>query len=184
MTFLGYLILVFIGIYGLVIVVEYVLSGNTQRFLLEGVILLIALVVFVGLGVWFAAQTPPPPLLTSRILKAPDPDAIAISPVWATVIMVLCTVLGIIARQIFYHPRRASVSSYLRPLVIAPIIFFPLIGTVQGIAEFTLMQVISFGILAFQNGFFWKEVFEKVLKERGGEDAIDPPEARESPSES
>ena len=73
------------------------------------------------------------------------------------------------ARYLFYAEKFVW-GSFLRPLVVALLILLPLIGTMQGIAEFQSIQLISFGVLSFQNGFFWKEVFQKVRKEMAQQD--------------
>jgi hypothetical protein len=50
----------------------------------------------------------------------------------------------------------------LKPLCISPIVLLPLIGSVQGMKGLESMQVISFALLAFQNGFFWQVVLERA----------------------
>jgi hypothetical protein len=39
-------------------------------------------------------------------------------------------------------------------------VLLPLLGSLQGVTSFETIQIISFGILSFQNGFFWKVVLE------------------------
>jgi hypothetical protein len=41
-------------------------------------------------------------------------------------------------------------------------VLLPLIGSIQNINELDAMQTISFALLAFQNGFFWEVVLERV----------------------
>lgn len=40
----------------------------------------------------------------------------------------------------------------------------PLLGTLQDASQLEAIQVVSFCLLAFQNGFFWKVVFERAQK--------------------
>lgn len=76
--------------------------------------------------------------------------------------MFACVVLGMIARYFFYMRRPFSWRSFLKPLFVSPIVLLPLLGTVQSAAEIEVMQSISFGVLAFQNGFFWQVVFDNA----------------------
>lgn len=85
-----------------------------------------------------------------------------ISVLWSILIMFVCTLLGIVCHHFYYLNRAFSWRKFLKPLLASPIIFLPLIGSVQGLPYLEDMQLISFGILAFQNGFFWKAVFEKA----------------------
>ncbi|MCI5157679.1 MAG: hypothetical protein D3906_04425 [Candidatus Electrothrix sp. AUS1_2] len=80
--------------------------------------------------------------------------------------MFLCTMLGIMAHYVFYLKGKFSWRAFLKPLVISPIVFLPLVGSVQSLTGLEPMQMISFAILAFQNGFFWKEVFGRVEKKK------------------
>ena len=127
MILLGYLSLILIALYGLVIVIEFIISGNSRKFIIEGVILLIVILLVIGIGFFFSQ-----PIYRDsapRMLRAPDQTSDGVSPIWATAIMIICTVFGMLARQIFSHTGPTSLSSYVRPLVVSPIIFFPLIGT-------------------------------------------------------
>lgn len=80
----------------------------------------------------------------------------------AILIMFICVVLGIMARNIFYQRGKFTLKSFLRPLVISPIVLLPLIGALQSSAEVEAIQLICLAILAFQNGFFWKTVFDNA----------------------
>jgi hypothetical protein len=76
-------------------------------------------------------------------------------------LMFLGVVAGIAAHYAFYARGRFSWRSFARPLVVSPIVLLPLIGSVQGAALETI-QIFSFVILAFQNGFFWREVLRNA----------------------
>ena len=81
------------------------------------------------------------------------------SPAATVGVMFVATVLGIAARYIFYLQRgQFSWLDFVKPLMISPIALLPLIGSVQSTGELNNMQVLSFGVLAFQNGFFWQAV--------------------------
>lgn len=82
------------------------------------------------------------------------------SPLTAIVIMFVCVCAGIAANHFFYSKKKFSVKVFFKTILISPILLLPLIGSVQGISALEAIQLISFGILAFQNGFFWKEVLE------------------------
>jgi hypothetical protein len=76
------------------------------------------------------------------------------SPGWVIGIMCVCVALGIALRYIFYLRSSFSLLEFLKPLSISPIVLLPLIGSVQTAKELATVQVISFALLAFQNGFF------------------------------
>jgi|SRR5579872_3630656 len=72
-------------------------------------------------------------------------------------IMFAATVCGIAARFIFYlQEGEFSWLSFFKPMAISPMVLLPLIGSVQTMGEIHGMQVVSFAVLAFQNGFFWE----------------------------
>lgn len=96
-----------------------------------------------------------------------DPGIIAfgntnLSILYSIGIMFICTLLGISAHHFYYLNKAFSLRKFLKPLLISPIIFLPLVGSVQGLPYLENMQLVSFSILAFQNGFFWKAVFDKA----------------------
>jgi hypothetical protein len=80
-------------------------------------------------------------------------------------LMFLAVVAGIAGHYAFHRRRDFSWSSFVRPLVASPIVLLPLIGSLQG-AALEAIQVASFVILAYQNGFFWREVLRDARKER------------------
>jgi hypothetical protein len=77
-------------------------------------------------------------------------------------VMYLCVVLGTVASYIFYLKGRFSWKSLVRPLAVSPLVLLPLMGTLQGRSEIDDVQLIWFGLLAFQNGFFWRVVFDRA----------------------
>jgi len=88
-----------------------------------------------------------------------------VSPIIAITIMFVFTILGTVARYFFYLRGKFSWRSFLKPVFISPIVLLPLLGTVQGVRSFEPVQMVSFAILAFQNGFFWKVILENAKKQ-------------------
>lgn len=84
------------------------------------------------------------------------------TPLLAIALMFLGVLLGIAATYIFNLSNAFSWRDLARPLVASPIVLLPLIGSVQG-AELEPIQLVSFTILAFQNGFFWQQVLKDAM---------------------
>jgi len=85
------------------------------------------------------------------------------SPIVAIGIMFICTLIGIAGHYFYYMKVKFNWRTFLKPMVISPIILLPLIGSVKGPSELEPIQMISFAILAFQNGFFGR----RYLKMQG-----------------
>jgi hypothetical protein len=100
------------------------------------------------------ASAPHPGILRRRLCN-PDSNRISRSKAMVS----LCTAgscgphpnLGIAARYHFLPTEKP---------VLAIRFVLPLIGSVQTTWELNAMQVVSFAVLAFQNGFFWQAVLE------------------------
>jgi len=76
-------------------------------------------------------------------------------------VMFGAVVLGIVARYFFFlKPGEFSWLSLLKPTMISPIVLIPLMASVQTVGNLNSMQMVSFGVLAFQNGFFWQAVLD------------------------
>jgi len=135
------------AVYILSILTELLRTRRMRRFLVEACVLIVVIVLAVlvnaaGSGiVSFGAGT---------------------SPIGVVAIMFIATLLGITARYIFYLKTAFSWLEFLKPLCISPIVLLPLIGSVQGVKELEAIQVVSFALLAFQNGFFWEVVLERA----------------------
>jgi hypothetical protein len=80
------------------------------------------------------------------------------SPVLALALMFVGVVLGIAATYVFNLTGAFSWRDLARPLVVSPLVLLPLIGSLQG-ANLEPVQLVCFTVLAFQNGFFWQQVF-------------------------
>ncbi|MGA9627836.1 MAG: hypothetical protein WBQ65_25410 [Bryobacteraceae bacterium] len=135
-----------IVVYTALILIELFVRRHWLRFVLQAVTLLV--VIGIALLVNNAA--------TGRVAFGQ-----AAPPVGTLGIMFLAIVCGIAARYIFdLRKSQFSVLEFLKPIVISPIVLLPLIGSVLATGELNGMQVVSFALLAFQNGFFWKVVLE------------------------
>jgi hypothetical protein len=139
-----YLLIIFLGLFALIIIIELIIFRDIKKFVYQTVIL-VAVIVFLKLTAGFPA---------TRVAFG------GVSPVIAIGIMLVCTLFGVAAHYIYYMEGKFIWRTFLKPLVISPIVLLPLIGSVQGSPGLEPVQMISFGVLAFQNGFFWKEVFE------------------------
>ena len=86
------------------------------------------------------------------------------SRIIAIAVIFVTTLIGIAAHYFFYlaKPGRFDWFALLKPLLITPIIILPLVGSMQQSASIEAMQIVMLGLLAFQNGFFWRAVFEKA----------------------
>jgi hypothetical protein len=144
--FITYMLLVFMAAYGVVLLVELVTTRRLQRFAVQVVLLGL---VFVLLHVTVNFPTPRRAFGGASLL--------------ATVaLMLVCTILGMAAQSIVsMGESRWSWGGFVRPFVISPIVLLPLLGSILG-SELNLVQLISFGFLAFQNGFFWRVVLERA----------------------
>lgn len=153
-----YTLIGFITLYIVFIMLDLLTSQNIKRLLLEGLPLFGAILL---LNVTTGFPRP--------VTKQAFGD---VSSLLSICIMFFCTVLGIAARYFFSLQGRFSWRSFFKPLCISPIILLPLIESVQGAAKIESIQLISFGFLAFQNGFFWKVIFERAERSRQGRDSI------------
>jgi predicted permease len=148
---INYLLLIFLALFGLFVIIEFITSRDVKKFVIQFVAILL-LVVLLRLITGF-------PIPVARTAFG------GFSPVIAIIIMFIGTLIGIAAHYFFYLRGKFYWRKFLKPFVISPIILLPLIGSVQQTSEIEIIQLISFGVLSFQNGFFWKEVLEHA-KER------------------
>jgi len=142
-----YFLISFLGLFALFIIIELILFRTVKSFIIQ-ILILINVYVLLNITTGFPA-----------IRTAPG-DA---SPITAIVIMFVCTLIGIIAHQIFYRKGEFSWRSFLnflKPLVISPILLLPLFDFLLESSASISIKLIYFGILAFQNGFFWKNIIE------------------------
>jgi len=138
------LLIIFLGLFALFIILELIISRTIKKFFIQTLILL-AVIAFLKVTAGFPA---------ARVAFG------GVSPVVAIGIMFVCILFGIAAHYMYYMRRKFAWRTFLKPLVISPIVLLPLIGSVAGTPGLEPVQMVSFAVLAFQNGFFWKEVFE------------------------
>ena len=83
-------------------------------------------------------------------------------------IMFGCVIFGIFSNYLFFSTT-FTWREFLRPVLISPIVLMPLYGLVEGTPDIQNMKLISLCLISFQNGFFWKVLFEKISKSTTGE---------------
>jgi hypothetical protein len=81
------------------------------------------------------------------------------SELFVVAVILFFVLLGMAAHYVFYQDGPFVVREFLKPMLISPIVLLPLLGIVQG-REAGVMEYVCFGILGFQNGFFWQKVLE------------------------
>lgn len=137
---------VFSVVYFLAILIDWVRTRQHKRLLLEllpliGLIVFDALIANATLGyVAFGAGT---------------------SSIMVVFIMLGAILLGIAARYIFYLRGAFSWADFVKPLCLSPLLLIPLLGSVLQSNDLQPIQVLSFGLLGFQNGFFWQAVLQR-----------------------
>ncbi len=134
-------------LYFALIVVDWMRSHGHRRFVLELLLLLALLAVDV---------------LIASEAKGYVAFGAGTSPTIVILIMFAAVLLGIAARYVFYLQVQFAWRDFAKPLCISPILLLPLMGSVQGVKDLEPMQVVSFALLAFQNGFFWQVVLERA----------------------
>lgn len=90
----------------------------------------------------------------------------------------VCMALGMVAQFLYSHfstPKSArrefDWGLFVAPLFTSPIVFIPLLAALQNadidLANLTAPRLMVF-LVAFQNGFFWKDFFDKQRREARG----------------
>ncbi len=146
--FFTYTLLFFMGAYGVLLIAEILFSAETRMLSLLQILGVAAMAIVLHLTTGF-----PVPV---QAFGGAD-------PLWAVLIMLGCVVLGMMAHYGFFKGEVPfSWREFLRPLLISPIVIGPLLGSVVGAESLSPMQLVSFMILGFQNGFFWKQVLDRA----------------------
>jgi hypothetical protein len=135
------------ALYLVLILAGWVRSRNHKRFLLELLVLVALVIVDVLIATEIAGYLA---------------FGSGTSPTVVIFIMFAAIILGTAARYVFHLQSSFSWLDFAKPLCISPILLLPLIGSVQGAKDLQPMQVVSFALLAFQNGFFWQVVLERA----------------------
>jgi CDP-diglyceride synthetase len=144
-------------------ILQYHNYKDLRRFMLNLVLVTLAL----GVGLF---------LLRSRALtpKGQTMSSSYVAYLYASML------LGMVANYCYRHfsnsaPKRAKrfeFGPFIAPVFISPIVFLPLITAFQDAElDFTKFPVapITLLIVAFQNGFFWKDFFDNRRKDKTGE---------------
>lgn len=148
---LTYLILASSAVFGVLLMAEVLTLGISKRWLIE-------LVALVGaLGTLHLITGFP-----SRSQRQSFGDAEILGLIAAIYISIM---LGMAARYFFYLRGRFKWRSFLKPLCVSPIVLLPLLGTLPFGNTVEPIQWIFFAVLGFQNGFFWRVVFERAQNE-------------------
>jgi hypothetical protein len=79
-------------------------------------------------------------------------------------LLLAMVIIGMVANYFFFSKKKFVPREFLKPFFVSPIVLLPLLGTLDYNKEIEPVQIISLCFLAFQNGFFWKEIFSKALK--------------------
>jgi hypothetical protein len=135
-----------VTVYAAAVVIELLLRRQWLWFFLEAV----ALLLVIALALLLNNAT------TGRVAFGQGT-----SPLGIVCIMFVAIICGITGRYIFYlQSGQFSWLDFFKPVAISPIVLLPLIGSLRSTGELNEMQVVSFAVLAFQNGFFWQAVLE------------------------
>jgi len=135
-------------LYLLLIVVDTVRSRSFKRFALE----LLPLLALILLDVLIASAN------AGYVTFGPG----ASPSISVLALIFTCILLGTVARYIFYLKGSFSWLDFLKPLCISPLLLLPLMGSIQSVKDLEPVQIASFGLLAFQNGFFWQSVLQRA----------------------
>lgn len=85
---------------------------------------------------------------------------------WGTVgLLYVAMIMGMVAQYFYFYPRRQfRWRAFIKPFLASPIVFMPLVSAYQkaltGLDAFELGDLMLLCV-AFQNGFFWKVIFDK-----------------------
>jgi len=78
--------------------------------------------------------------------------------------MYFSMILGVVAQSFYFDGGVSPSASWIKPILASPIIFIPLLSSYQSsLASMTGVTISDLMILlvSFQNGFFWKVIFDK-----------------------
>ncbi|QTD50707.1 hypothetical protein [Sulfidibacter corallicola] len=92
------------------------------------------------------------------------------------VALYICMLLGMFSSFVFQRFQKSKKkrpafdwSSFLSPIFVSPLVFIPLLGALQNanidLANLDAARLMVF-FVAFENGFLWKEFFEKRTKQK------------------
>lgn len=118
-------------------------------------------------------------LILNRVFKFPQ-IVTTMGPVQETIVIVscyICMVVGMAAQYLYQQVQSGSdrvkikPMALLMPIFISPIVFIPLLSIIQSMPvpddAFTRFKLMLY-FIAFQNGFFWKDIIEKQRQRISG----------------
>lgn len=85
-------------------------------------------------------------------------------PIMSFVVVMVAVILGMSARWFYYRRRGSDWWSLLRSLVVSPIVVLPLFPLFSDPAGLSPMANVGLFLVGFQNGFFWRVIFEDAKK--------------------
>ena len=141
---------IFAGIYALILAVEAVSEGVSRRWATELALLLAALGLL-RLTTGFPAAGG----------RESFGDAADLGLVGLVFVFIL---LGMAARYFISYRGKFRWGGFLKPMCVSPIVLLPLLGTLPFGSQVEVLQIVSFAVLGFQNGFFWRVIFERAQK--------------------
>lgn len=75
--------------------------------------------------------------------------------------MFVCILFGMVSHYLFFH-KDLTLKNCLRPLLVSPILLIPLYGLVDPTSDLSPLRIVYLCLLSYQNGFFWKHLFENI----------------------
>jgi hypothetical protein len=156
-------IIVSVSIVGLLIVLGISARNNHEwRSFVAGAVALLAFAVLLNRLLGFP--------FSPNVSKGSQDLTFAVS-------LYICMVLGMLAQYVYRRFEKANHGQtpwdwglFVAPIFASPIVFIPLWGAFQGadvkLEELTAPRIMIFCV-AFQNGFFWKEIFDRQRKKTG-----------------
>lgn len=134
-------------LFGLFVIIDFFQKKNFKRLLIEITVAIVLLAVIYLTGrndglIPFGEESAPNPLPMIFLL-------------------LFFVVIGMIANYFFHLQAPFSWLTFIKPIFISPIVLLPIIGAID-YENLGPIQQVSLAFLAFQNGFFWKEIYNKV----------------------
>jgi len=76
-------------------------------------------------------------------------------------LMFVFIIVGMVSNHLFFN-EKLNLGKCLKPILVSPMILLPLYSLIDGIETLESMKTASLCLIAYQNGFFWKVLFEKI----------------------
>jgi hypothetical protein len=142
-------------------VLNYLRSKNLKQFLFE------FLFIAVSGGIYLTVFQTAPPVQS----KGVDSSGTAF-----VIILYICMLIGMAFHSLYVRLMKPATTrqpfdlgTFIAPVFASPIVFIPLLGAFQNadvdLANLTLPKYMVF-LVAFENGFFWKELVDNRIKAR------------------